>query len=222
MHIDLLHRPSQTLARTWLEPGESIVAESGALVGMTPNVSVETHGGGVLVGLKRLLGGETLFRNRFRAEGGRAEVLFAPPLPGDLEVLEIGARPWCLRSGSFVAATDGLDVRTRAAGTSGVLGGWGISIVETIGTGSMVISGFGALERIEIDGSYRIDSGHVVAWESSLLPRVGRSATGWLATLLSGEAFSCSFEGRGAVLVQSRNPDKFARSVGRRLPPREG
>jgi hypothetical protein len=94
MQINLLYRPSQTLAQVWLAPGESVIAESGAMVGMTTNVQMQTQSGGLMSGLKRIFGGESFFRNTFTAQGGQGEVLFAPPLCGDMAVLDVGQQQW--------------------------------------------------------------------------------------------------------------------------------
>ena len=48
MQVNLLYKPSQTLAQIWLAPGESVVADSGAMVGMSTNVVVETQAGGIM------------------------------------------------------------------------------------------------------------------------------------------------------------------------------
>ncbi len=83
MQINVLYRPSQALAQVWLQAGEAVMAEAGAMVGMTPNVNMQTQSGGLGKSLMRALGGESFFRNTFTSQGGNGEVLFAPPLCGD-------------------------------------------------------------------------------------------------------------------------------------------
>ena len=90
MQVNLLYRPSQALAQVWLQPGEAVTAESGAMVGMSTNVQMQTQSGGLLKGLKRMFGGESFFRNTFTAGAGQGEVLFATPLCGDMAVLDVG------------------------------------------------------------------------------------------------------------------------------------
>ncbi|MBC7173508.1 MAG: AIM24 family protein, partial [Polyangiaceae bacterium] len=58
MQIDIGYRPGQSMARVTLAPGESVIAESGAMIGMSTNVQMQTTSGGVLSGLKRMIGGE--------------------------------------------------------------------------------------------------------------------------------------------------------------------
>lgn len=220
MQINVLYRPSQALAQVWLGAGESVCAESGAMVGMTPNVTMQTQSGGLMGGLKRMFGGESFFRNTFTAQGGQGEVLFATPLCGDIVVLECGAKQWSMQNGAFVASATSVQVATKSGGGRGFFGGVGLFILETSGAGQVLVGGFGALDPIEVDGSMVIDTGHVVAWESSLTYSAGKSAGGWVSTFLSGEGLVCTFQGRGTVYLQSRNASEYGRAMGARLPAR--
>ena len=66
-----------------------------------------------------------------------------------------------------------------------------------------------------------IDTGHLVAWDTTLEYSVGKSASGWIASFLSGEGLVCHFRGQGRIWIQTRNPQEFGGMVGRMLPPRE-
>ena len=63
MDIQLRHNPSFSVARAILGPGEAIRAESGAMMAMAADVSLDAKiEGGLMKGLKRsVLGGESLF-----------------------------------------------------------------------------------------------------------------------------------------------------------------
>ncbi len=221
MQVNLLYRPSQSLAQCWLQPGESVVAESGAMVGMSTNVQMQTQAGGIMKGLKRLFGGESFFRNTFTAAGGQGEVLFATPLCGDMAVLEVGHRQWNVQNSAFVASSPSVDVRTKSGGVKGFFSGAGLFVLESGGQGQMIIGGFGALEAVQVDGSMVIDTGHLAAWESTLQYKVGKSGSGWIASFLSGEGLVCHFEGQGTVYLQSRNAAEYGAAIGGMLPPRE-
>lgn len=221
MQVNLLYRPSQSLAQCWLAPGESVMAESGAMVGMSTNVQMQTQSGGIMSGLKRMFGGESFFRNTFTSQGGQGEVLFATPLCGDMLVLEAGQRQYCIQSSAYVASAASVDVRTRSGGLKGFFSGAGLFILETQGQGPVVIGAFGALEEIRVDGSFVIDTGHLAAWDSSLQYRVGKSGSGWIASFLSGEGLVCTFEGQGSVWLQSRNAAEYGATIGAMLPPRQ-
>ncbi len=78
MQTNVLYRPSQTVAQCWLQPGESVMAESGAMMGMSTNVNMQTQSGGLLKGIKRMFGGESFFRNTFTAQQGQGEAKGQP------------------------------------------------------------------------------------------------------------------------------------------------
>ncbi|MDI1433095.1 TIGR00266 family protein [Polyangium sorediatum] len=221
MQVNLLYRPSQSLAQCWLQNGESVVAESGAMVGMSTNVQMQTQSGGFMKGLKRLFGGESFFRNTFTAQGGQGEVLFATPLCGDMAVLEAGHKQWCIQNSAYVASSPSVDVKTRTGGFKGMFSGAGLFLLETSGMGQVVIGTFGALEQVQVDGSMVIDTGHLAAWESTLTYKVGKSGSGWIASFLSGEGLVCHFEGQGTVYLQSRNAAEYGATIGALLPARE-
>ena len=220
MQTNLLYRPSQTLAQCWLQPGESVVAESGAMVGMSTNVQMQTQSGGIMKGLKRLFGGESFFRNTFTASGGQGEILFATPLCGDMAVLEAGHKQWCIQNSAYVASSPTVDVKTKSGGFKGMFSGAGLFQLETSGYGQVIIGTFGALEPVQVDGSMVIDTGHLAAWESTLQFTVGKSGAGWIASFLSGEGLVCHFQGQGTVYLQSRNASEYGSAIGALLPPR--
>lgn len=222
MQIDLQHQPSQALARVALAPGESVVAESGAMVGMTPNVQIQTGSGGLLKGLKRLFGGESFFRNTFTAGGGPGEVYLAAALPGDLVVLDVGPRSFFLQSHAYVASSPTVDVDTKVGGFKTFFSGEGLFVLRTRGQGKLLAGAFGAIEQVDVRGEFIVDTGHLVAWEDSLQFQIDKAAEGWIASWLSGEGLVCHFSGHGTLWMQTRNPSEYGQAIGQRLPPREG
>ena len=220
MQIELLYKPSQTLGRCLLAPGETLMAESGAMVGFSDGVSMHTHAGGAFGALGRIFGGESIFRNDFTAGPLGGEVLVAPSLRGDLQELEVGRIQWFLRHGAYVASSSGVDVATQGS-LRGMFSGAGLFLLATRGAGQLLVGSFGALEEVHVDGEFVVDTGHVVAWESSLEYSIGKAGSGWIASYFSGEGLVCDFRGRGRVLMQTRNPEEYGTTVGRLLPSRE-
>jgi len=204
-----------------LGPGESVMAESGAMVGMTPNVQIQTGSGGLMKGLKRLFGGESFFRNTFTAEGAPGEVYLAATLPGDLVVLDVGPRSYYLQSSAYVASSPGVDVDTKVGGFRTFFAGEGLFVLKTKGQGQLIAGAFGAIEQVDVRGEYIVDTGHLVAWEDSLQFKISKAADGWIASWLSGEGLVCHFSGNGTLWMQTRNPSEYGQELGRRLPPRE-
>lgn len=220
MQIDLQHRPSQAMALVALAPGEAVMAESGAMIGMTPNVQIQTGAGGLMKGIKRLFGGETFFRNTFTAEGGPGEVYLAATLPGDMMVLDVGPRNYYLQSHAFVASSPTVDVDTKLGGFKTWFSGEGLFILRTRGQGKLIAGAFGAIEEVQVRGEYIVDTGHLVGWEDSLQFKIDKAADGWIASWLSGEGLVCHFSGNGTLWMQTRNPSEYGQELGRALPPR--
>jgi len=212
------------MARVELSPGEAIEAEAGAMMGTTTNVEMTTSVGGIKKGLKRLFGGETLFRNTFRAVGSSGEVLLAPSLCGDMTVLDVSSGGWFLQSGAYVASSDTVDLNTKVGGFKSFFAGPGFFILNATGQGSVLVGAFGALEEVKVDGELIIDTGHIVAWKADgkLEYKVEKAARTWWKSLLSGEVLACRFTGQGSVWIQTRNPSSYGRKVGLMLPPKKG
>ena len=223
MKIEILYRPAHTVARVLLEAEESITAESGAMVSTSGNVAMTTESGGFKQGLKRLLGGESFFRNTFTAAETEGELLLAPALCGDMSVIEVGERDWFLASSTYVGGSPSVQIDSKLSGFSGFFSGAGVVILRASGSGQVILGSFGAMECLEIDGELIIDTGHLVAWEdtSTLKYSVSKSSSGWISSFLSGEGLVCRFSGRGKVWVQTRNPSEYGSLIGRLLPPRK-
>jgi len=84
MEIEILHRPSYSLAVAKLSSNERIRAEAGALVSMSNGVTIETKAeGGIFKSLGRaVLGGESFFQNFFLASA-QASYISGTVIPVD-------------------------------------------------------------------------------------------------------------------------------------------
>jgi uncharacterized protein (TIGR00266 family) len=220
MQVEILYRPAHSLARIWLAPNESIVAESGAMIGMSTNMEMQTSSGGLMSGIKRLFGGESFFRNTFTARQGNGELLLAHSLCGDMVVLPLQQNSLFLQNSAFIAASPEIAIETRA-GVRSFFSGAGMFMLEARGSGALLLGAFGGLEEIYCNGSIVIDTGHLVAWEPQLNYTIGKSGSGWISSWISGEGLVCNFSGNGRIWIQSRNPSAYGEAVGRLLPPRE-
>ena len=123
MDYTIDHGPAYALGVVQLRSGERIQAEAGAMVSMSDTIEMKTAvKGGLMKGLKRsVLGGESFFINTFEASGPGGEVTFAPALPGDIVALEMTGQPLMIQSGSFLAATAGIDIDTKWGGAKTLL-----------------------------------------------------------------------------------------------------
>ena len=223
--IDIGYRPAHSLARVALQHGESIVAESGAMVGMSTNVQMQTQSqGGLMGGLKRMFGGESFFRNTFTAAGGPGEVLLAQSLCGDMVVLPMTPQGFFLQSSVYVASTPDVQIETTSGGVKGFFSGAGVFILKATSQqpGQVLVGAFGGIQELHCNDDLVIDTGHLVAWDATLQYTIGKSGSGWIASWLSGEGLVCRFRGQGRIWIQSRNASEYGQTVGAMLPPRSG
>src|SRR5690606_25656799 len=93
LDVTIEHRPSFAVATVKLRAGQTLRAEAGAMVAMSPHIHVEGKmEGGFFGALKRAVASETFFQTTFTAQGAPGEVLLAPPAPGDITSVEVGGR----------------------------------------------------------------------------------------------------------------------------------
>ena len=76
---------------------------------------------------------------------------------------------------------------------------------------SIVITAYGDIEEIDLDGEYIVDNGHAVAWDASLRYTLTRARQ--IRSFLFSDQLLMRFSGRGKLWVQSRNPRSLANWV---------
>jgi len=214
------HKPSYSLVIVRLSAGETVVAEAGAMVSMSASINIETKArGGILGSLKRsVLGGESFFINTYTA-GAPGIITLAPSLPGDCEVIEMGARGLMIQGTSYVASADTVVIDTKFAGLKGFISGEGFFFLKAAGTGPVFISSYGAIHEVNVTpgNDMVIDTGHIVAFEDNLTWNV-QTVGGIKSTFFSGEGLVCRFAGEGRVWLQTRSPQAFLSWLVPKLP----
>ena len=221
MQYEFSHRPSYTHLTVTLDRGESIIAEPGAMVGHSTNVSVETGTSrdGLLSSAKSMLGGESLFTNQFTVENAPGTVTFAPPTPGDVMPHELEDETLYSTDGAFLAATEGIDIDSEVGGLKSVLSEASLMPLALKGTGIAFIDAYGSLEKLELAAgeSYVLDNEHLVAWDDEIEYET-RRVGGLKSTLLSGEGLVFEFTGPGTAWYQTRDLDSFVGMLAPRMP----
>ena len=225
MNIDILQQPDSSIAKVTLSANEEIVAEAGAMVAMSDFLNVSTtlrkgKGGGIMGGLKRMLAGESLFLSVFRCYQPQGEIFLAPSLMGDMMVYEMKGNELVVQSASYLASASSVDVELGFTGFKSVFSGESIFWLSVTGYGPVILSSFGGIYEIDVDGEYIVDTGNIVAFERSLDYKITKPGNSWLGAFLGGEGFVCRFFGKGKVFCQTHNPGGFGRLVGSQLPPR--
>jgi len=106
-------------------------------------------------------------------------------------------------------------------GFKSLLSGESMLWLNLKGRGKIVLSSFGAIYPIEVDGEYIVDSGHIVAFNETLNFSITKAGSSWLQSFLGGEGLVCKFKGKGTVWCQSHNPKSFGLSLSPSLRPRK-
>ena len=216
-----------------LDPGESAVAEAGALVWKDASVGMATvfgdgsadqSGGfmGKLLGAgKRLVTGERLFTTVFTHQGsGKARVAFASPTPGailPIRLADVGGTLICQKD-SFLAAAKGVQIGIafQRKVMTGLFGGEGFIMQKLDGDGWVFVQmGGTVIEReLRTGEELHVDTGCLAAYTPSI--DFDLVAVGGIKTMFTGGegAFFARLRGPGKVWVQSL---PFARLAGRML-----
>ena len=218
MHISLHHQPGNTAARVLLAPGESCTTEAGAMIAMSAHMKLETSThkrgkGSIGRAVKRLLAGESLFLNHFYCEGTEGEVWLGTDLAGDMQSLRLDEESLIVQGGSFLAAESAVNIDMAWQGFKSFFSGERIFWVKLEGTGNILLSSFGAIYPIDVDGEVIVDTGHIVAFEETLDFSISKAGRSWISSFLGGEGLVCRISGRGRVWCQSHNPGNFGAAL---------
>ena len=220
MHFEITGSVDPLLSVS-LQKGEEVLAESNAMVAMDGDLSLKGRSrGGIMKSLARkLLNDESFFQQYIEAEKGPGTVLLAPNIPGDIRILDVGARQYMVSDGAFLAATEGVDLEVKSQGLGRAILGdsGGFFVMATQGSGQVAVSGFGSVRELEVaEGqSLVVDNGHLVAWDRSLDYElsINTSHSGLFGKLINsqitGEGIVLKFRGHGKVIVCSRNKGGF-------------
>jgi uncharacterized protein (TIGR00266 family) len=221
MQVEVLYRPSYSLAQVTLEPGEPIQVEAGAMVGMSPSLEMKTQAsGGFLKSLSRsMFGKESFFLNTYTGKTEGDTIALAPALPGDVAVIEMQDESLLVQSGSYLASSAGIEVDTKWSGAKTFFGSEGLIMLRVRGTGTLIVSSYGAIHPMELAAGqeYVVDTGHLVTFEEQIGFKVKKVA-GWKSTLFSGEGLVVELKGPGKVTLQSRSQDAFLSWLIPRIP----
>lgn len=217
-----------------LDPGESAVAEAGAMMYKDSSIVMETvfgdasgasQGGGFMDKLlgagKRLLTGESLFMTVFTHNGqGKAHVAFGAPYPGNIIPVPLTSVGGCLicQKDSFLCAAKGVSIgiHLQRKILTGLFGGEGFIMQKLEGDGLVFVHAGGTVVDRELQPGevLHVDTGCIVSMESSVQFEI-QQAGNIKTALFGGEGlFFATLQGPGKIWLQSL---PFSRLAGRML-----
>ena len=212
MEVEILYRPSGSVANILMKAGESLQVESGAMVALSPTLEMETQAkGGLIKSISRsIFGGESFFLNTYTARKSDERIFLAPPLLGDISAVDLHNQTMLVQSGSYLASSNGLNLDTEWTGAKGFFAGEGLVMLEVTGTGKLIFSSYGAIHPVTLNAGEKIvvDTGHLVAIDKKVEYHIKKIA-GWKSTLFSGEGIVAEITGPGQLYLQSRSQDSF-------------
>jgi len=203
-----------------LDPGETVIAEAGAMNYMEPDIVFEARMGdgseaesgirGKLFGAgKRALTGESIFMTHFSNQGGvKRHVAFAAPYPGKIIPMDLGrmgGEILCQKD-AFLCAASGTRVGIafqRRLG-AGFFGGEGFILQRLQGDGMVFVHASGTIVERQLQGeTLRVDTGCLVAFESTVDYNIERAGN-LKSMFFGGEGlFLATLSGHGRVWIQS-------------------
>jgi len=212
MRYQIHCQPSYGVLEVELNPGESVVAEAGAMSWMSDNIRTTTSTrGGILGGLKRsLLAGESFFQNTYTAEGSPGIVGLAPGCAGEIVAHMLQDGELLMEKGAYLASQEGIKCDSQWQGLKGFFNE-GLFALRVTGTGLLFFNAYGKIHEVQVDGEYIVDNGYAVAWEPTLQFRLTRARK--IRSFLFSDQILLRFSGRGRLWVQSRSPQALANWV---------
>lgn len=219
-----------------LDPGESVVAEAGAMMYMESGIQMETilgdgsnqNGGfmGKLFGAgKRLLTGESLFMTLFTNSGSsKQKVAFAAPYPGKIVPLDLSAlgNTILCQKDAFLCAAKGVAIGvafTQRLG-AGMFGGEGFILQKLEGDGKAFVHAGGTIvqKNLTAGETLRVDTGCLVALTKNVQYDI-QMVKGIKSAIFGGEGlFFATLEGPGTVWLQSLPFSRLAAKFLQTLP----
>ena len=202
-----------------LEEGEKMITERGSMSWMSPNMKMETSGGGSIgEAFGRLISGEAIFQNIYTAQGGPGLIAFASSFPGSIRTIEISpGNDFIVQKTGFLASESGVELSVffRKKLGSGFFGGEGFIMQRLSGNG---------LAFIEIDGSaveYELEAGQQIVVDTGYLAAMSSTCSMDIQTIpgvknmfFGGEGvFNTVVTGPGRVILQTMPVSGVAKAI---------
>ncbi|MEG0291485.1 MAG: TIGR00266 family protein [Anaerovoracaceae bacterium] len=202
-----------------VDANETMVTEGGAMAWMSPNMKMETtSSGGIGKALGRMFSGDSIFQNKYTAQGGNGEIAFASSFPGEIKAIEIApGKEIVVQKRSFLASETGVELSIffqKKIG-SGLFGGEGFIMQKLSGNGTAFIEIDGSAVDYDLgpSDSMIIDTGYLAAMDATCSMEIV-TVPGVKNMLLGGEGiFNTVVRGPGKVILQTMPINQVAGAI---------
>lgn len=201
-----------------LENGEKMITEKGAMSWMSPNMKMETVGGGLGKMFSKAFSGESMFQNSYTAQGGPGMIAFGSCFPGKILPVEIRpGKELIVQKSAFLASEAGveLSIHFNKKLGAGFFGGEGFIMQRLSGSGIVFLEIDGELVEYDLASGQQmvIDTGNVAAFDSTVSIDI-QQVPGIKNKLLGGEGlFNTTLTGPGKIWLQTMPISNVAESI---------
>ena len=209
-----------------LENGEQMITERGSMVWMSPNMQMETHGGGFGKMFANAFAGESMFQNTYTANGA-GMITFGSSFPGQIKPITIApGQEMILQKSAFLAAEAGVELSIHFRKNLGVgfFGGEGFIMQRLSGNGIAFVEIDGELIEYELQAGQQlvVDTGNVAGFTPGVQMDI-QQVPGLKNKLLGGEGlFNTVLTGPGRVWLQTMPICNVAASIRPYIPTGNG
>lgn len=191
------------------ESGQCLKTEKGAMSWMSPNMEMTTNAGGGFGGVfGRMISGESIFMNEYRAKGGSGMIAFASSLPGSILPYEVTpGNDIIVQKGGFLAMEEGcnLSIAIQKKFGAGFFGGEGFIMQRVSGQGLVFLEIDGSCTKYDLKPGEQliVDTGYLAAYTGNCKVDI-QTVKGLKNAVFGGEGlFNTVITGPGTVYLQS-------------------
>ena len=190
-----------------LADGEKMITEKGSMVWMSPNMQMETTGGGLGKMFSKAFSGESMFQNIYTAHGN-GMIAFGSSFPGQIKPVTISpGQDMILQKSAFLASEPSveLSIHFNKKLGAGLFGGEGFIMQRLSGSGMAFAEIDGELVEYDLAPGQQIvvDTGNVAGFSAGVQMEI-RQVPGLKNVLLGGEGlFNTVLTGPGRIWLQT-------------------
>ena len=192
-----------------VQAGETLITENGSMSWMSPNMKMDTTtNGGIGKAFGRMFSGESMFQNKYTAQGGNGQIAFASSFPGSIRAFQITPdKPIIVQKSGFLAAEAGVELSVffQKKFASGLFGGEGFIMQKISGNGTafIEIDGYACEYELAAGQQIIVDTGYLAVMDATCKMDI-QSVPGLKNKLLGGEGlFNTVITGPGKVILQT-------------------
>lgn len=202
----------------YLNSGESVKCQQGAMSWMSPNMQMSTNaGGGIGKALSRAFSGESIFQNVYTAQNGEGMLAMASNFPGTIKPMEVSQMPIVAQKTAFLASEMGVNMEIffQKKFGAGLFGGEGFIMQKFSGQGNVFLELDGSIIEYQLAAgqSMLVDTGCLAAMEASCSIDI-EQVPGLKNMLFGGEGlFNTRVTGPGHVWLQTMPVSNLAGAI---------